>query len=98
VELNQEIAAEIAEERLDRWRHVARYDELALMEENDDKDWDHVTGKDDREYKVLWYVLPHGEETLRMVISVNHRRTDHAVAHPLTREAIIRSDGTVDAP
>ena len=63
------------------------------MEENDDKDWDHVTVKDDREYKVLSYVLPHGEETLRMVISVNHRRTDQAVAHPLTRETVIRSDG-----
>jgi hypothetical protein len=54
--------------------------------------------KDDREYKVLSYVLPYGEETLRMVISVNHRRTDQAVAHPLTREAVIHSDGTIDPP
>ncbi|MEU8377730.1 DUF6188 family protein [Streptosporangium sp. NPDC048865] len=98
MKLNEKAAAGIAEERLDRWRRVARYDELAVMEENGDKDWENVTGEDGQEYKVLAYVLPHGDETLRMVISVNHRRRDHAAADPLIREAIMRSDGTVTTP
>ncbi|MFF3440815.1 DUF6188 family protein [Streptosporangium sp. NPDC002721] len=99
MKLNEKVAAGIAEEYLDRWRRVARYDELAGMEENGDKDWENVTGEDGQEYKVLSYVLPHGDETLRMVISVNHRRKDdHAAADPLIREAIMRSDGTVTTP
>ncbi|WP_344744083.1 DUF6188 family protein, partial [Streptosporangium vulgare] len=73
-------------------------DELVVMEENDDKDWENVTGQDGQEYKVLSYVLPYGDETLRMVISVNHRREDHAAADPLIREAVMRSDGTVTTP
>src|SRR4051794_34182407 len=88
----------IAEEYLDRWRRVARYDELTLMEENGDKDWENVTGEDSQEYKVLAYVLPHGDKTLRMVISVNHRRKDHAAADPMIREAVMRSDGIVTTP
>ncbi|MEU4404140.1 DUF6188 family protein [Streptosporangium sp. NPDC023963] len=99
MKLNEKAAAGIAEEYLDRWRRVARYDELAVMEENGDKDWENVTGEDGQEYKVLSYVLPHGDETLRMVISVNHRRkNDHAAADPLIREAVMRSDGTVTTP
>ncbi|MEU4540269.1 DUF6188 family protein [Streptosporangium sp. NPDC023825] len=97
MKLNKKVAAGIAEEYLDRWRRVARYDELAVMEENGDKDWESVVGEDGQEYKVLTYVLPHGDETLRMVISVNHRRMDHA-AEPLIREAVVRSDGTVTTP
>ncbi|WP_329091388.1 DUF6188 family protein [Streptosporangium sp. NBC_01469] len=95
---NEKVAAGIAEEYLDRWRRVARYDELAVMEENGDKDWENVTGEDGQEYKLLAYVLPHGDETLRMVISVNHRRRDHAAADPLIREAVMRSDGIVTTP
>ncbi|MBG0827648.1 hypothetical protein HS041_07715 [Planomonospora sp. ID67723] len=68
------------------------------MEENGDKDWESVIGEDGREYKVLAYVFPHGDETLRMVVSVNHRRKDHSAADPLHREAVIRSDGTMDTP
>ncbi|MEU4829910.1 DUF6188 family protein [Streptosporangium sp. NPDC023615] len=98
MKLNEKVAARIAEECLDRWRRVARYDELAVMEENGDKDWKHVTGEDGREYKVLAYVLPHGDGTLRMMVSVNHRRTDHAVADPLIRGAVMRSDGIVTTP
>ncbi|MEU3163784.1 DUF6188 family protein [Streptosporangium sp. NPDC006930] len=99
MKLNEKVAAGIAEEYLDRWRRVARYDELAVMEENGDKDWENVTGEDGQEYKVLSYVLPHGDETLRMVISVNHRRKgDHEAADPLIREAVMRSDGTVTTP
>ncbi|MEV4181394.1 DUF6188 family protein [Streptosporangium canum] len=98
MKLNEKVAAGIAEEYLDRWRHVARYDELAVMEENGDKDWENVTGEDGQEYKVFAYVLPHGDETLRMVISVNHRGEDHAAADPLIREAVMRSDGTVTTP
>jgi Family of unknown function (DUF6188) len=99
VKLNEKVAAGIAEEYLDRWRRVARYGELAVMEENGDKDWEHVTGEDGREYKVLFYVLPHEEEEgLRMVVSVNHRRRDHAAADPLIREAVMRSDGIVTTP
>ncbi|MEU8267702.1 hypothetical protein AB0B89_11080 [Sphaerisporangium sp. NPDC049002] len=98
MKLNEKIAAGIAEEYLDRWRRVARYDELAVMEENDDKDWENVIGEDGQEYKILAYVLPHGGGTLRMVISVNHRRKDHAAADPLLREAVMRSDGTVTTP
>ncbi|MFC3979527.1 DUF6188 family protein [Streptosporangium jomthongense] len=98
MKLNEKVAAGIAEEYLDRWRRVARYDELAVMEENGDKDWENVTGEDGQEYKVLAYVLPHGDGTLRMVISVNLRRMDHAAADPLTREAVMRSDGAVTTP
>ncbi|MGJ6966261.1 DUF6188 family protein [Streptosporangium sp. G11] len=98
MKLNEKVAAGIAEEYLDRWRRVARYDELAVMEENGDKDWENVTGEDGQEYKVLAYVLPHGDETLRMVISVNLRRKNHAAADPLIREAVMRSDGTVTTP
>ncbi|WP_449066017.1 DUF6188 family protein [Planomonospora algeriensis] len=68
------------------------------MEENDDKDWEHVTGEDGQEYKVLAYVLPHGDGTLRMVVSVNHRRRDQAAADPVIREAVMRSDGIVTTP
>ncbi|OUC95133.1 DUF6188 family protein [Streptosporangium minutum] len=98
MKLNEKVAAGIAEEYLDRWRRVARYGELAVMEKNGDKDWENVTGEDGQEYKVLAYVLPHGDETLRMVISVNHRRRDHAAPDPLIREAVMRSDGTVNTP
>jgi hypothetical protein len=98
VKPNEKVAARIAEEYLDRWRRVACYDELAVMEENGDKDWEHVTGEDGQEYKVLAYVLPHGDETLRMVASVNHRRRDHVAADPVIREAVMRSDGTVTTP
>ncbi|GAA3126158.1 DUF6188 family protein [Streptosporangium carneum] len=98
MKLNEKAAARIAEEQLDRWRRVARYDELAVMKENGDKDWKNVTGEDGQEYKVLAYVLPYGDETLRMVVSVNHLRRDHAAADPLIREAVMRSDGTVTTP
>ncbi|MEU3167273.1 DUF6188 family protein [Streptosporangium sp. NPDC006930] len=98
MKLNEKVAAGIAEEYLDRWRRVARYDELAVMEENDDKEWENVVGEDGQEYKVLAYVLPHGDGTLRMVISVNRRRKDRAAADPLIREAVMRSDGTVTTP
>ncbi len=66
MKLNEKVAAGIAEEYLDWWRRVARYDELAVMEENGDKDWENVTGEDGQEYKVLSYVLPHGDEMLRI--------------------------------
>jgi hypothetical protein len=55
--------------------------------------WEHVIGEDGREYEVLTYVLPHGGETLRMMVSANHRRKDHAATDPLIREAVMRSDG-----
>ncbi|WP_405151260.1 hypothetical protein OG589_20140 [Sphaerisporangium sp. NBC_01403] len=93
MELNKQVAGGIAEEYLARWRRVALYDELALMEQNGDKDYENVIGEDGQEYKVLFYALPGADGALRMVVAVNHRRLRSAVA-PLTREAIIRSDGS----
>lgn len=86
-------AAEIAEEYLADWRRVARYSELALMAENDDKDWDNVIGRDGEEYKVLLYVLPDTGGGLRMIVAVNHRRRGSS-APATTRESVMRPDGT----
>jgi hypothetical protein len=71
--MNEQFAAKIAEKYLSRWCHVAIYAELAVMEENGDKDWMNVTGEDGSEYKVLSYVLPDADRSLRMVIAVNDR-------------------------
>ncbi|MBG0813808.1 hypothetical protein [Planomonospora sp. ID82291] len=90
MKLNEQVAAGIVEEHLGQWRRVARYDELAVMEENGDKDWEHVLGEDGREYEVLAHAFPPGNETLRMVISVDHCRRDHRAADPLIREAVMR--------
>ncbi|MFI7627376.1 hypothetical protein [Microbispora rosea] len=93
MELNKQVVAGIAEEYVARWQRVTHYDELALMEQNGDKDYENAIGEDDQEYKVLFYVLPGADGALQMVVAVNHRRLRSAVAS-LTREAIIRSDGT----
>ncbi len=87
--MNEQVAAEIAEDYLTRWRRVAIYSELALMEENGDKDWENVVGKDGQEYKVLFYVLPEAEGALRMVVAVNDRRPRSAIA-PVTRDEVLR--------
>ncbi|MFD0883121.1 hypothetical protein ACFQ08_00880 [Streptosporangium algeriense] len=91
--MNKQIAAKIAEEYLASWRRGARYAELAVMEENGDKDWANVVGEDGREYEVLWYVLPDGQGALRMVVAVNDRGLRSSIS-PLTRDEIMRSDGT----
>lgn len=44
--MNKQVAIEIAEEYMARWRRVAVYSELAVMEENGDKDWENVVGRD----------------------------------------------------
>ncbi|MER6578025.1 hypothetical protein [Nonomuraea sp. NPDC001023] len=94
--MNEQVAAEIAEEYLSRWRRVAVHDELALMEENDDKDWVNVTGKDGSSYKILFYVLPEADRALRLVVAVNDRVPRPNVA-PVTRTAVMRPDGTYTA-
>ncbi|MEV4094329.1 hypothetical protein [Streptosporangium saharense] len=91
--MNAQVAAEIAEECIARWSRVAVYEELALMEENGDKDRENVVGRDGEEYMVLTYVLPDAADCLRMVVAVNDRRLRSAVA-PLTRDTIMRPDGT----
>lgn len=91
--MNKQVATEIAEEYLTRWRRVAIYAELAVMEENGDKDWESVVGRDGNEYKVLTYVLPDADECLRMIVAVSDRRLRSTVA-PLTRDEVIRPDGT----
>ncbi|MFI6797172.1 hypothetical protein [Streptosporangium canum] len=87
------MAAKIAEEYLSRWRRVAVYDELAVMEENGDKDWANVTGEDGSGYKVLAYVLPEADRALRLVIAVNDR-VPRATIAPVTRTVVMRPDGT----
>ncbi|MER7128619.1 hypothetical protein [Streptosporangium saharense] len=91
--MNKQVAAEIAEEYIARWCRVAAYEELALMEENGDRDWENVVGRDGEEYKVLLYVLPEAANCLRMVVAVNDRSLRSAIA-PLTRDTIMRPDGT----
>ncbi|MGW4412020.1 hypothetical protein ACWEJ6_49010 [Nonomuraea sp. NPDC004702] len=91
--MNKQVAAEIAEEYLARWRCVAVFSELALMEENGDKDWENVIGRDGEEYKVLLYVLPDSDGCLRMVVAVNDRSFRSSTA-PMTRDEIMRPDGT----
>ncbi|GAA0952707.1 hypothetical protein [Nonomuraea longicatena] len=91
--MDEQIAAEIADEYLTRWRRLALYAELAVMEENEDKDWENVVGRDGNEYEVLNYVLRDAGERLRMVVAVSGRRR-RATTVTLTSELIIRSDGT----
>ncbi|MEV7969763.1 hypothetical protein AB0O34_27855 [Sphaerisporangium sp. NPDC088356] len=91
--MNEQVAAKIAEEYLSRWRRIAIYDELAVMEENGDKDWANITGEDGREYKVLAYVLPEADRALRLVIAVNDRVPRGAIA-PATRTVVMRPGGT----
>lgn len=91
--MNEQVAAEIAEEYLSRWRRVAVYDELVVMEENGDKDWANVTGEDGTVYKILAYVLPEADRALRLVIAVNDR-VPRATGAPVTRTAVMRPDGT----
>ncbi|GAA3700017.1 hypothetical protein GCM10022224_077430 [Nonomuraea antimicrobica] len=91
--MNEQVAAEIAEEYLARWRRVAIYAELALMEENGDKDWENIVGRDGNEYKILTYVVRDADEGLRMIVAVSDRRRRSTDA-PFTRDQIIRSDGT----
>ncbi|MET8008205.1 hypothetical protein [Nonomuraea glycinis] len=90
--MNTQVAAEIAEEYLARWRRLAVYSELAVMEENGDKDWENIVGRNGEEHKVLMYVLPEADDCLRMVVAVNDTRLRSAVT-PLTRDAIMRPDG-----
>lgn len=90
--MNTQVAAEIAEEYLARWCRIAAYEELAVMEEDGDKDWENAIGRDGEEYKVLMYVLPDAADCLRMVVAVNDRRLRSAVT-PLTRDVIMRPDG-----
>ncbi|MFI6816955.1 hypothetical protein ACIBG7_31465 [Nonomuraea sp. NPDC050328] len=91
--MNQQVATEIAEEYLARRRRIADYSELAVMEENGDKDWENVVGPDGEQYKVLFYVLPAADDCLRLVVAVNGRAAGSSVA-PLTREEIMRPDGS----
>ncbi|MGP3964308.1 hypothetical protein ACTWPT_50945 [Nonomuraea sp. 3N208] len=91
--MSKQVAAEIAEEYLARWRRVVVFSELSLMEENGDKDWENVIGRDGEEYKVLTYVLPDADGCLRMVVAVSDRSIRSSVA-PVTRDEIMRPDGT----
>ncbi|WP_157594359.1 hypothetical protein [Streptosporangium amethystogenes] len=91
--MNAQVAAEIAEEYLARRRCLVAYAELAVMEENDDKDRENVVGRDGEKYKVLTYVLPDAGHCLRMVVAVNDRSL-HSAVIPLTCDAIMRPDGT----
>jgi hypothetical protein len=63
------------------------------MEENGDKDWENVIGRDGEEYKVLAYVLADGDDSLRLVIAVNDRYL-RSSSTPLTRGEIMRRDGS----
>ncbi|MFI6602840.1 hypothetical protein ACIBHX_41875 [Nonomuraea sp. NPDC050536] len=91
--MDERAAAELAEEYLSRWRRVAIYDELAVMEENGDKDWANVIGEDGSGYRVLAYVLPEADRTLRLVVAVNDRAPSETIS-PVTRTAVMRPDGT----
>ncbi|NRQ31474.1 hypothetical protein HII36_06415 [Nonomuraea sp. NN258] len=91
--MNKQVAVEIAENYLARWRRVAVFSELALMEENGDKDWENVIERDGEEYKALFYVLPDSDGCLRMVVAVNDRSFRSSVA-PVTRDEIMRPDGS----
>nr|WP_062338010.1 hypothetical protein [Herbidospora sakaeratensis] len=91
--MNEQVAAEIAEEYLSRWRRVAVYDELAVMEENGDKDWANVTGEDGSGAEALADVLPMADRAVQLVIAVNDRVPRANIA-PVTRTAVMRPDGT----
>src|SRR4051794_11755478 len=90
---NKRVAARLAEEVLARWRTQATYAELLVIEAEDRKQLTQMVAEDGRLYSIVESALLDGSDgSIRMVVAVDDG--GRSAWSPLTRDEIMRPDGT----
>jgi hypothetical protein len=90
---NRAAAARLANQRLREWLSTATYAELLAWEESGERDRREVIADDGKLYQVVAYVLPDGDDRLRLVVAVDD--CGWSAFAPLTRDEIMRADGSL---
>ncbi|MFC8620249.1 hypothetical protein ACFT9M_28070 [Micromonospora purpureochromogenes] len=87
--LDREVAARLAEERLDEWRRLGHHHWRAMVDQRERRD---VTGADGRRYIVVSSGLDDGDGRVRIAVAVDDG--GWSALAPVVRDEISRPDGS----